>query len=77
MIGSLRQKMLKTAIMTFFIYLPHEPLMLSLKKLSFKLVPYNGTNAILMFLLLPMVVLGLCLAVGGRMRRHTPQLLAC
>jgi surface polysaccharide O-acyltransferase-like enzyme len=73
-VGSLRQKLLKAANLTFFIYLTHEPLMLSLKKLIFKWVPYNGTNAILTFLFLPVVVLGLCLAVGGRMRRHTPQL---
>lgn len=72
--GTLRQKMLKAATLTFFIYLTHEPLMLSLKKLIFKFVPYNGINAILTFLLLPLVVLGLCLAVGGWIRRHTPQL---
>ena len=72
--GPLREKMLKAAALSFFVYLAHEPLMLTLKKLIFKCVPYNGMNSVLTFLLLPLIVLVICLAVGGQMRRHTPKL---
>ncbi len=72
--GWLRQKMLKAAKLTFFIYLTHEPLMLTLKKLIFKWLPYNGTYSILTFLFLPLIVLMICLATGAMMRLRTPKL---
>ena len=72
--GPLRQKMLKAATLTFFVYLAHEPLMLTLKKLIFKCVPYNGSYSILTFLLLPMLVLAICLVAGDIMRRRMPRL---
>ncbi len=72
--GQLRQKMLKAATLTFFVYVAHEPLMLTLKKLAFKWVPYNGTTSLLAFILLPMTVLPICLMVGSLMRRHFPRL---
>ena len=71
--GPLREKMLKAAGLSFFVYLAHEPLMLTLKKLIFKCVPYNGMNSVLTFLLLPLIVLVICLSAGGQIRQRLPK----
>jgi fucose 4-O-acetylase-like acetyltransferase len=71
--GSLRQKLLKAAALSFFVYLAHEPLMLTLKKVIFKWVPYNGVNSVLTFLFLPVIVLTICLVVGAQLRRRLPK----
>ena len=72
--GLPRRYMSQAATFTFFVYAMQEPLMGALRKLLFKVVPFNGATSMASFVLMPLATLAICLCAGVFLRRRLPGL---
>lgn len=68
--------LITAAPLTFFIYAAHEPLLNLLSNYALYLLHISPTTQLTVFLMGPVVAIGLCLLFGAGLRRFTPPAFA-
>lgn len=72
--GQFRKLLLQAAAFTFFVFAAHEPMLSTLRKAFFKVMPFDGFYSMVAFVIIPLATLAACLVAGWLLRRFSPGL---